>query len=306
MDEMELTINFGKRLPLYEACQEFIHTKRAERLSRLTVKSYKSILEQFMDYVGREKNFAKISVGDIREYLGSRDDVSAKTLYNYHTALSSLWSWAVSDGLVRENIVRSVKTPKYSSPRIVPFSRAEINRLVDSTRYLRNRAMLMILIDCGIRASELIGLDIDDWDNGILKVFGKGSKERLVPISEPTEKVIYKYLSTREISVDGLEGGNAMFVGFAYPHDRLEYSGLLSIMQRLGEYSGVRDVHCHRFRHTFAINYLRNGGDIYPLQKILGHTTLDMVKTYLDIVRADISIAHARASPVMNWLLGID
>lgn len=302
---MNVKINF-KKIRLEDAVCRFIAAKRAERLSEQTIRSYISILEMFNEYIGKDVNFGKINVGNIREYLGQRNDVSNKTLYNYHTVLSSLWSWAVEDGYADENIIRHVKTPRYKTPRIIPFSRKEIQKLVDCARYVRNRAILMILIDCGIRASELIGLDIDDWESGVLKVLGKGNKERVVPISEPTEQAIIKYLFTRKVLIDGFEGGLAMFTGFAYPYERLEYGALNSIMIRLGQYSGIPNVYCHRFRHTFAINYLRNGGDIYTLQKILGHTTLDMVRTYLDIVRADLSFAHAKASPVMHWFLGMD
>jgi site-specific recombinase XerD len=79
------------------------------------------------------------------------------------------------------------------------------------------------------------------------------------------------------------------------------YDTLRSLMDRLQEQAGVHDVHAHRFRHTFAITFLRNGGDIYTLQKILGHSTLEMVKTYLDIAKSDIARAHEKASPVTNW-----
>ena len=300
---MEITLNFGRKLPLCEACQDFIHTKKAERLSKTTIRSYVNILAQFMDYVGKEKAFDKISVSDIREYLGFRDDVSAKTLYNYHTALSSLWSWGVSDGHVKENIVRKINPPKYRKHRIIPYSHREVSRIFQAARRSRDKAIVLVLIDCGLRASELVNLTVADWHPNSLKVLGKGNKERLVPLSDKTEKAVSIQLKARQIDEKGIQGGDALFCNVTN-NSGITYSTLENLMIRLGHASGVNDVHCHRFRHTFAINYLRNGGDIYTLQKILGHSTLEMVRNYLDIVRADITAAHAKASPVVNWGLG--
>jgi site-specific recombinase XerD len=80
-------------------------------------------------------------------------------------------------------------------------------------------------------------------------------------------------------------------------------TGLAQYLRRLGKRAGVDDTHPHRFRHTFAITFLRNGGDPYSLQAILGHTTMDMVKTYLNIAQVDLDAAHKRASPVEGWKL---
>ena len=89
---------------------------------------------------------------------------------------------------------------------------------------------------------------------------------------------------------------------FATDKDRpLTRRRILAIINTISKRAGVTDANVHRFRHTFAINYLRNGGDIYTLQRILGHSTLDMVKRYLEIAQADLEKAHRKASPVSNW-----
>jgi integrase/recombinase XerD len=83
----------------------------------------------------------------------------------------------------------------------------------------------------------------------------------------------------------------------------LASSGLLQLIRRLGDRAGVNHAHPHRFRHTFAINFLRNGGNAFVLQMLLGHSTMEMVKRYLALAQADAQATHRRASPVANWRL---
>lgn len=102
-------------------------------------------------------------------------------------------------------------------------------------------------------------------------------------------------------AVQAISKGTA-FTGLATEFGRkLDRHNIRHICERIGERAGVLNCHPHIFRHTFAITYLRNGGDIFTLQKILGHSTLDMVKQYLSIVTTDVAAAHRNASPVMNW-----
>jgi site-specific recombinase XerD len=283
---------------------EFIDAKKAARYSMHTVRSYFGILDKFSLWIGgRDVAFADIEPRDIRSFLGSLTELADKTIYNHHIALSSLWTFAMEQGYVDQHIVRMVQTPKVPERRVMPFTEMECRRILQASRNKRDYAIVMVLLDSGIRRSEICSLSVEDWSPGSLKVFGKGKKERFVPISEPTEKAIRDQLLERKIKVDGINGGGALFA-CEISQRRMTSSTIGSIMRRLRKYSGIRDIHCHRFRHTFAITFLRNGGDIYTLQKILGHSCLDTVKIYLDIVRSDVEAAHRRASPILNWKIG--
>jgi site-specific recombinase XerD len=157
--------------------------------------------------------------------------------------------------------------------------------------------MILLLLDTGIRVSELSDLKIHQVDlkNQRINVWGKGVKQRTIPLHPSTCSAIWKYLATRPKATMG-------DFAFATDKDRpLTRRRILAIIHNISKRAGVTDANVHRFRHTFAINYLRNGGDIYTLQRILGHSTLDMVKRYLEIAQADLEKAHRKASPVGNW-----
>jgi len=136
-----------------------------------------------------------------------------------------------------------------------------------------------------------------DVRNRRLTVFGKGSKERTIPFSARTGQALWRYLALRKNET----AGNFLFVSLTQgPLDRHD---LLKTLERIGERAGVEEVNVHRFRHTFAINYLRNGGDPWSLQMMLGHSTMEMVKNYLALAQADLEKNHKIASPVDNWRL---
>jgi len=123
--------------------------------------------------------------------------------------------------------------------------------------------------------------------------FGSGqkTKSRTAYLGRVAQRAMWLYLAKRQKTV---------------PKDKLfelDAESIRSLFKRLGEWAGVNNVHPHRLRHTFAINYLRNGGDIYSLKYLLGHSSLDMVERYLHLTAADASNAHRKASPADNWRL---
>ena len=237
---------------------------------------------------------------------------------NYHTDLSALWTWAVQDGLVEQHIVKKEFRPKPEKREIKPYSemdvKAMLNALDKSRPYTRpgkgksahrlvtadrNRAIILLLLDTGLRASELCSLRIHQLDlrNRKIYVLGKGSKERILPFCARTGRAIWRYLATR--SEDTME--QALFI--SENDTSLNRHVLRKTLWRIGQRAGIPRVNVHRFRHTFAINYLRNGGDPYTLQIMLGHSTMEMVKRYLSIAQADLDKNHKLASPVDNWRL---
>jgi len=137
-----------------------------------------------------------------------------------------------------------------------------------------------------------------DIKNARVKVLGKGAKERSVPFSPRTGQAIWKYITAN--NADRLPD-EAIFQN--QQNRPLNRDRLLKILRVIGDRAGISNVHPHRFRHTFAVNYLRNGGDPWSLQRMLGHETMEMVSRYLRIAQADLDASHRRASPVDHWRL---
>lgn len=159
-------------------------------------------------------------------------------------------------------------------------------------------AIIMILLDTGIRVGEMHRLTIGDvnLDNGEIYIrphrSGIKSRSRTVYLGARSRQAICKYIAKLQAQRD-----------LSQTIFDLRGSSIRFTLRRIAKNAGIPNVHPHRFRHTFAITYLRNGGDVFTLQRLLGHSTLDMTRKYLDIVRDDLQNAHRYASPVDNWKL---
>lgn len=279
-----------KTLPLSKAIDGFLLSCRARRLSIHTLTDYERTLRKFLKHVG-DAPIQNISTTQISAFLANQE-WSAKTVLNYHIGLSALWTWAIKEGYTDKHIMRLVEKPRPQKIVVEPFTEIELRALMSGIRRNadRDRAIILLLLDTGLRASELCGLDRHDIDLAAykLKVLGKGNKERLVPFSPRTASQLFRYIST-------LDNNKRPF-----PFSR---TSLAHSLQLIGQRAGLRNCHPHRFRHTFAITFLRNGGDPYTLQEILGHSSFEMTRKYLAIAQVDIDLAHRRASPVENWKL---
>lgn len=303
-------------MKLSTVLEGYLLAAHARRLAPGTIADYSVTFKRLRTFLG-DPEFDQITVENIRAFLAAQTTISRKTLLNYHVGLSALWTWARGEGLVAENIVRRLPQPKPTLTEIVPFSRDEIRAMLKAVElarpYLmpgkglvqahppaaaRNRAIILLLLDTGLRAAELAGLHVDEVDlkTQRITVTGKGSKRRVLPISAETAKALWRYQAGRPVSPEP-----ALFLNVR--GDAMSRATLLHVVADIGRRAGVVNVHPHRFRHTFAIMFLRNGGNVFVLQALLGHSTLEMVRRYLYIVETDLDAGHRQASPVANWRL---
>lgn len=279
-----------KSLSLSKVVEGFTLACNARQLSWHTIDDYTRTLKRFINHVG-DVPINTITSTHVNAFMSAQAQrVGKKTCLNYHIGLSALWTWAEKEGYVQKHVVHMVERPQPKKIVIKPFSEVEVRALLSSVQYApnKNRAMILLLLDTGARASEICNLKREDIDlvKRQLKVTGKGDKERFLPFSPRTGSSLFSHLAT--LSGDPFQ---------------MSRTSMAQYLRRLGARAGVPDSHPHRFRHTFAITYLRNGGDPYSLQEILGHTTMDTVKIYLHLAQVDLDSAHKKASPVEGWKL---
>ena len=278
-------------------------------LSPHTIRDYALTFDRFLAFIG-DILFDNIIPDDVRRFLAhvqSEYDLSRKTLANHWIALSSLWSWVEAEHNLPHIIRDRVKRPRYQTAAIEPLELDEIRALIDAATYtveyttrggnlvrnrkplaLRDVAIIYTLVDSGLRASEVCSLVIRDYDvrRGRLHVrHGKNDKSRFVPLGQTSRAAIEEYLASRT----RIKPTDALFATRTGTH--IERCNLGNLLEKVGEAAGVTGVHPHKFRHTYAINFLRNGGNVFLLQELLGHASLDMVERYARIAERDINTA---------------
>ncbi len=245
--------------------------------------------------------------------------LAPKTIANIHADLSALWRWASEEEFVPANIVRAIEPPSPTRPVVDTFTRDELEALLAicdqkktwkgigpmqlSAIADRDRCIILLLVDTGLRASELCSVRIEDIDmarNRITVQHGKGDKARFVQFGKRAAKALWRHLTPR---MPADPDDYLITVGTADDQRPMDRHHLNLQLARIGERAGVAHVYPHRFRHTFAITYLRNGGDLFTLQELLGHSDLAMVRRYARIAQTDCARVHAKASPADNWRL---
>lgn len=210
------------------------------------------------------------------------------------------FNWLHTEGYIGVNPVSGIGTIKAERRIIETFSNAQIKALLDTpnratfTGY-RDYVIMLTLLDTGVRISELAGIKTSDidWQARVIRVYGKGRKERLVPFSRTLEKHLRTYIEIR-----GVLDTDCVFVNI--DNNPFQVRGIQQAIQLYGKAARINGVRVspHTFRHTFAKMYVMNGGDSFSLQKILGHTSLEIVRMYVNLFGTDVAAQHAKFSPL--------
>lgn len=241
---------------------------------------------------------------------GRDRSLSGLTVNGYMRSIRAAWNRWVCEGLIESSPFDKVKVPKAPKKVIPAFSPEQLaaffNAIDKNTAAgFRDYALFLLYLDTACRLSEITNACIDDMDmeSMTLRVLGKGNRERIVPFGIAAKKALSKYIQDYRHH-PSLQGQDYIFV--TKNGDKLSNNRVLYIMKRYGAKARITGVRCspHTLRHTACTLWVRNGGDIFTLQRITGHSSLEVLQGYVNLVQADINKAHKKNSPVDN--LGVN
>lgn len=288
--------------------EEFLQELRRRESSPHTLAAYGSDLRQFLEYFsppGEEPpGIAEFDAFAIREWLSQlySEKLDVMSMRRKLAAVRTFFTFEVRQGMARFNPARLVRTPK--APKRVPDvpTEEQVNSLVDAVGAdrldrpypKRDRAIFEFLYGCGLRISELVGLNLEDIDPAQrwIRVRGKGKKERQVPYGSKAAAALDAYLRERQAKT----GENALFVSCR--QTRITGRAVHWIVEfynrMLGSYPGL---HPHSFRHAFATHLLSAGADLRAIQELLGHASLSTTQKYTKVSLADLMAVYDKAHP---------
>jgi integrase/recombinase XerC len=291
--------------------QLFLDELRRQNASEHTVRNYASDLDHFLAYFtipGKPKpSVEEIDALAIREWLGHLYDqrLTAVSMRRKLAAVRSFFKFLLREGFVDKNVARMVRTPK--APQTLPavMTAEQTNALVDGVPPAadkfdrpypaRDLAIFELLYGCGLRISELVGLNLDDFDfnERWIRVRGKGKKERQVPYTGKATAALERYLTLRQ---PDSANGQALFLN--HRGSRLTDRGARGIVKFYARMiTGDSSIHPHSLRHAYATHLLSDGADLRAIQELLGHARLSTTQKYTQVSLADLMAVYDKAHP---------
>ena len=270
----------------------FVASKKAVNRQNNTLQQYTREIRNMLAFLG--KRLEDITGMDLRYYYGvmrEQRGIKMSTMQTRLHYLSSFWDFLTAEELVHNNPVKKVGLLKLEKTIKKPFSAEEMEALRTGCNTLRDRALVEFLYSTGVRVSELAALNVSDIEMGKqeLIVYGKGSKERKTYLTDSAKFYLKRYLDERKA-----RNQEPLFITLDYPHNRLTVAGVQHMLRQLGQYSGVDNVHPHRFRRTSATDLLNRGMPIEQVKEFLGHEKLDTTMIYCTVKTESVQASHRK------------
>ena len=294
---------------LIDSIESFMLTLEKERnFSLHTIKAYKNDLNRFNYFLNNtlsRKKLAKINRNDIRKFLAEEYDngYSSKTVARRLATIKSYFKYLVKTELIQENISIHINSPKV--PKKLPnfVDKNLIDTLMkipslDTHIGIRDRAVLELFYSTGMRLSELVNMNIGDFEinKKLIRVIGKGNKERMIPYGRAAESAIKNYLKIRNLSLKPAFANKPLFVNSS--EKRISKR---TIQRRMNNYIKLvadgKRIGPHLLRHTFATHLLDNGADIRAVKDLLGHSSLSSTQIYTHVSIEKLKKDYTQAHP---------
>jgi integrase/recombinase XerC len=295
-----------KRTTVAKATDEFLRVLRQRNASAHTIKAYAGDLENFASYAGA-REWKSIDHVAIRGFLSHlyEEGLSKASVARSLAAVRSLYRWLAQEGVVEQNPAKLVATPKLPKrlPRVPTIE--EMNSVLDAQMPEvaafpeRDRVLLELLYGCGIRNSELIGINVDDIrvSNEAILIRGKGKKERFVPFGGSAASALRAYLPERQrVLSEKNKTISALLIN--QRGGRLTVRSVGRIVKKIAVAKGLSpDVHPHTLRHAFGTHMLEEGADLRAIQEMLGHERLSTTQRYTQLSMKHVLAVYDQTHP---------
>lgn len=289
--------------------KEFISILRYEKnLSDNTAKSYQSDLKRLLEYAEEKKldDWSKITNKTLAEFFEAqrKDDLTSATTARYMTSFKKFFQFLEDNKFIEKNPTLTLGKVKLSRKLPSVLSVEEIEKILDAPNVedktgLRDKAILEMFYSSGLRVSELINLKINDlyFEEEVVRVFGKGSKERIVPMGSSAISWMKKYLLTSRPLFEKKDKSQ----GFVFLNNRgtkISRMTIWKLVDYYGKEAGLqKEIHPHLFRHSFATHLLEGGADLRAVQEMLGHSDISTTQIYTHVDRQYIKQIHKDHHP---------
>ena len=275
-------------------------------LSDNTIVSYARDLRQLDEYLAqRSLSIAFAESGDLMSFLADRSQagVKASSLARYLSSIKGFYKYMVRENHLAANPASLIDAPKQGRPLPKSLTESDVEALLAAPNVgtgigLRDRAMLELLYACGLRVSELVNLDMSQLNlsAGVVKVFGKGSKERLVPIGEVAQNWLQKYIKKARPQLLKVAASGVLF-----PSNRGQHMTRQTFWHRIKQHgltAGIqKPLSPHVLRHAFATHLLNHGADLRVIQMLLGHSDLSTTQIYTHVATQRLQNLHSQHHP---------
>lgn len=301
-------------LEFEDVLNEYLYHCEAKGFTPKTMKNKRQEYKQLKHYLKEKRGIDQlenITVFDLKSYvrLKQKDGLKPQSIVSMFKMVSAFFSWCEKEGYMKENIAKKVDTPKVPKKLIQGFSVTEVQAMIDAFSYknyleTRNKAIVAMLADCGLRSIEIRGLLAKNVNGITILVNGKGNKERNVFISPALKRILIKYERfKREYFQDKLTSDNYFL---SYTGTSLSHVALDNIIKEAGRRAKIKNesvrVSPHTLRHFFAVQTLTKGNlDLHSLSLLLGHSEVSTTQRYLaSMSHEQLQIKAISSSPLMN------
>lgn len=257
--------------------------------SKNTINSYENDLNKFEEYY-KNKDLLKITSKDIEKYIQTLSDLAPTTVSHNISSLKTFYSYFLKQVRISNNPTDGIKSPKLGIHLPTYLTINEVNKLLDievtDAFSSRNKAILELMYATGLRISEVISLEFKniDYDECIIRVMGKGSKERIVPVNDYAIKYLKEYIDNYRPELVKNEINNYIFLN---NHGRmLTRQGIFKMIKNYAALKNIKKtIGPHTLRHTFATHLLENGADLRVIQELLGHSDISTTQIYTHLTK---------------------